>query len=1057
MSISKKLLALGLTEEEVARLSAGRTCVTAASSEGRIGDTVKPVPSAIQPSVMPQAKLQVLQSDFVHLHVHTDYSTLDGMCRIQPLIERAVELGMPAVAMTDHGNISGAIRFYQAARKAGVKPIIGCEVYTVPDMNAKDGREMWHLVLLAKDATGYANLVKLTSAGYLDGFYYKPRLDLDRISQYSDGLIAMTACIQGYVPAMILGGKPEEAAMELGRLRDIFADDLYIEVMDHGMDEEKIVNPKLIRLAGEMEVGIVATNDCHYITQDDAVAHDVLLCIQTKKKLSDEERYRFPSNQFHFRASDEMAALFPAEYLTRTLDVAEKCNLELDCSSKMPSFTTPEGFSADEYLWHRIQDGVRKRYGELDETHSKRLQREYDVIQGTGFAGYFLIIDDMVSFAVERKIRVGAGRGSAVASLVCYVLGITDADPVEHDLLFERFLTADRVSPPDIDIDFQHDRRGEILDYLRDKYGNAANIITFNKLSPRSIVRDVGRVLEVDRSLIDDAASKIPNHTEKTLAELRDEISELQTIDQQIIDMGTRLHGVIRHSGQHPGGVVISKEPLTELIPLRVSKGTTLTQFDKDDLEACGMLKLDALGNEFLTVVSMASELIHDRHGVEVTEMPMDDPATFELLCCGDVNGIFQLGARWGRELVMRIQPQCLTDVVHTISLGRPGVLDSGLVENYFHARESGKQSYLHPSLEPILSKTYGAILFQEQIMQIAVEIAGFNWTDADRLRKAMGKKDDELMASMETQFLNGCIEIPDDVSTELWDQIQFFGGYGFNEAHAVGYAVLTYQTAYLKANYPLEYLASLMSVKDSTDDRRQLARESRRCGIKLLPPDINRSTDRYEIVDDAIMLPLTSVDGVAVKGYNAITEARDDAEFSSYDDFCERIPSQAVNSRAREFLVKAGAFDSLNSRDELMNQLEIPNSDVLSMEYEALGIYVSGYPLSHYNGSQQIDELVKLPAGSEFRVAGIVAAVNPHTDVNGGSMAFITLEDATDQIEVVVFASLYGGDLIAGAIIELHGRIDGHDPLKAVALDYEVMDRAILSIEIQDNEEMAA
>jgi len=1029
MDKRKKLLALGFTEEKIARLLGGDHVEDAAKVEESI------VKTGDEPLQMPPQQIV----DFIHLHNHTDYSTLDGICRIPDLVSRAVALGMPAVAMTDHGNISGAIQFYRTAMDAGVKPIIGCEVYTVPDMHERIDRKMWHLVLLAKNLTGYRNLAKITSAGYLEGFYYQPRVDLELISQHSEGLIAITACLKGYIPAMILAGNEEEARAELGRLRDIFAGDLYVEIMDHGMEEQQRVNPELIRLAGDMGTKLLASNDSHYINAEDATAHEVLLCIQTKARLADENRFRFPSDQFWFRTPDEMAALFPPEYLTRTLEVAEKCNLELDLSiSHMPQFQTPDRSSAEEYLWQRIQEGVHER-GEMDTVRQERLQHEYDMICRTGFPGYFCIIDDMVRFARRSGIRVGAGRGSAVASLVCSTLGITGVDPIEHDLLFERFLTADRVSPPDIDVDFDATRRGEITEYLRREYGHTASIITFNRLSPRSLVRDVGRVLGVNQAEMNAASSAIPNHTEETLAELRDEIDKLRTIDQRVIDIGTRLHGVIRHSSRHPGGVVVSNEPLTKHIPLRLSGGKSMTQFDKNCLEIAGMLKLDVLGNEYLTIAEMTLDLIRERHEVDISDIPMDDHRTYQLISSGDVSGIFQLGARWGRQLALQMQPRCFRDIIHIISIGRPGVLDSGLADAYFEARDSGDIRYSHSSLEPILRDTYGVILFQEQIMQIAVEAAGFNWSDADGLRKAIGKKDMILMASIQTQFVDGCVDMPREIATELWRQIQHFGGYGFNKAHAAGYADLTYRTAYLKANYFIEYFAALLSVKgDDEDDRRKYIRGLRRREVEILLPDINASTDRYTIVGEAIRLPLTAVSGLAKKAYSAIIEARSDGGFSSYEDLYERVDSRTVHKGVREKLVMAGAFDGLHDRQELLQQLEIPDSDILSLEFEALGLYL-GHPLgdTEYNGALHIGEVADLSIGSEFRTVGIVAAMTPHIDRNGGSMAFVTIEDRTHELEVVIFARDYREELEVGDVIHLQANLD--QPLKAIAIDYEI------------------
>jgi DNA polymerase III subunit alpha len=1004
-------------------------------------DDKQPVPELVSPTST---------NGFVHLHVHTDYSILDGMCKIDNVIRRAVEFGMPAVAMTDHGNMSGAIEFYQTAKKAGIKPMIGCEVYYVPDMNSRADNKMWHLVLLAKDLIGYRNLMKITSAGYKDGFHYKPRVDLDLVSRYSSGLIAMTACINGYVPSMILSGKVDVARMELGRLRDIFSDDLYIEVMDHGLLEQKQVNPELIGLGDEFGVPILATNDCHYINADYHTAHDVLLCIQTKRTLADKDRLRFGSDQFYFRTQQEMATLFPEEYLTRTLEVAEKCNLELDFTSKMPQFVTSDGSTPEDYLWQRIQDGIQERYsGEIGHDRIERLEREFDVIKRTGFTSYFLIIDDMIKFARGNQIRVGPGRGSAVASLVCYVLGITDVDPITNELMFERFLTEDRISPPDIDVDFTHNLRGELLEYLRKKYGYATQIITFDRLMPRSLIRDVGKVLNADPAKLGAVAKKVSKYTEDTLSELSNEIQQLNDLDPQIIELGTKLHGIISNISKHAAGIVVSNEPLTNLIPLQMSKKMELSQYNKDSLENCGMLKIDALGCKFLTIISMALE--HIGLDLSIDNLPMNDAVTYDLICSGELAGVFQLSQECGRGLVARMQPRSFEDLCQLISIGRPGVIDSGLAEEYFNARETSEIKYLHPSLEPILSETLGVILYQEQIMKIAVDIAGFSWTDADKLRKAIGKKNPELMASMKARFIYGCGNngMPADTSGQLWEQIEYFGGYGFNKAHAAGYAKLTYQTAYLKAHYPLEYYASLMSIKaDDDDNTMDYIFEARRCGIRILTPDINISTDSCVIAGDSIILPLTAISKLAEKAYAAILNERDKGLFNSYEDFCNRLERRTVNKWIRQNLVKAGAFDSLHQRSDLLEIVcKDSVTDMLAMEREALGLYISGHPLDKFDyddGTVHIDKVSDLSIGSEFKTVGVISKVNEHIDKKGGRMAFITIEDGRDSMEFVIFASVYHDCLTDGDIVHIQGRLNEIEPLKAIAIDYEVLNDRI-------------
>jgi len=967
---------------------------------------------------------------------------------VENLVMRAKEFGMPAVAITDHGNMSGAIEFYKAAKEAGIKPIVGCEVYYVPDMNFKNDRDAWHLVLFAKNLEGYRNLMKITSAGYTEGFYYKPRVDLELISKHSRGLVAMTACVKGYVPAMILGGKVDEARVELGKLRNIFHDDLYIEVMEHGLAEQRQVNPELIKLGHQLSIPVLATNDCHYVNADDYEAHEVLLCIQTQKTLADADRLRFGSDQFYFKTQREMANLFPEECLIKTLEVAEKCNLELDLAiNHMPEFKTPDGATTEDYLWERIQQGVLERYGtDLDSNRVQRLASEFDVINRTGFASYFLIIDDLIQFARRQHIRVGPGRGSAVASLVCYVLGITDVDPVKHNLMFERFLTEDRVSPPDIDVDFSHDRRDEIINYLSKKYGYTAQITTFSRLSPRSLIRDVGKALRIDKVDINAVADKIPYHTDKNLAELQAEIDELNGIDQKVIEIGTKLDGIIRHIGKHPAGIVVSSEPLEDIIPLCVFKEVRKTQYDKDNLEDCGMLKIDVLANSFLTAVDMTLEYLGSN--LMTDDFPMDDAETFDMICSGEVAGIFQLSQECGRDLVMKMQPRTFDDLCHLISLGRPGVLDSGLAERYFDARNSGSVEYLHPSLEPILRETLGIILYQEQIIRIAVDIAGFSWTDADKLRKSIGKKDPELMASLQSQFVDGCVSngIPDDTATALWHQVEYFGGYGFNKAHAAGYAKLTYWTAYLKAHYPVEYYASIMSVKANEEELRELLFEARRRGIEIRQPDINVSTDKCVIVDNAIHLPLMMVAKLADKSCDAIVTERKNGEFISYGDFCERLVGKAVDKTVRANLVKAGAFDSLQLRHALLGD---SSGDILALEHKVLGLYISGHPLNDFDysdGTMHIDEVAQMQIESEFKVVGVVCEKREHVDRNGGLMAFITIEDGRNLMEFVIFASIYDSDFEIGNILHIHGRLDQREPLKAIAIEYEILNPLVIN-----------
>jgi len=854
---------------------------------------------------------------------------------------------------------------------------------------------------------------------------------------------------------MVIQGNTDEAKAGLSRLKDIFGDDLYIEVMDHGLAEQKTANPELIKLGHDFNIPIVATNDCHYLNAEDYEAHEALLCIQTKKVLSDPNRLSFGSDQFYFKAQDEMAALFPEEYLTRTLEVAAKCNLELDLTTNhFPVFTPPDGSDSDSSLWKRIQAGIQQKFnGNVNQAYQERINKEYDLIKRKGFSSYFLIIDDLIQYTRTQGIRFGP-RGSVIASMVSYMLGITDIDPVERDLLFERFLTEERTSPPDIDIDFAYDRRNEVIDYLRNKYGYVAQIKTFNTLSPKSIVRNVGKALELDKRSIDEIAKAIPSKIEegnsgeeKSLKELQPEIFELSVADQRLIDIGTRLNGIIRHSGKHPGGVVVSDKPISNVIPLCISDGQEMTQFDKDSVEASGLLKIDILGNRYLSVVDLAMELIENNKGHRPEINDYNDPETYDLICSGNTSGVFQLGQQCIGELVKDIQPRSFEEIVHVISLGRPGVLDSGMVSNYITSRTLGKAQYLHPALEPLLKDTFGVIIYQEQIMLIAVNVAGLSWNESEKLRKAVAKQKQDVMDSVRDQFINGCIYHSDfskDAASELWNQISYFGGYGFNKAHAVGYATLTYKTAYLKAHYPLEYYAALLSVKnDDEDERKRCIYEAKRRGVTILNPDINLSTDRCNIVNDSICLPLTFIGGIGASACETIIQERCIRGFISYDDFVKRIAKLKVNKALRENLIKAGAFDSLQERSSLLSiDEEISDIETAIKENEALGFYLSELLDDRWydSGTFHISELIDLALREEFVTMGIIQTVHEHIDKNGNLMAFATLMDNTGQLEIVIFASAYDCPLTRGDFILVTAKLDDYEPLKAIAVSFSLL-----------------
>jgi DNA polymerase-3 subunit alpha len=950
---------------------------------------------------------------------------------------------MSSVGITDHGSMSGVLEFYKKSIDEGVKPIVGIEANYVINMTEKQDRTLYHLVLLAKSEIGYRNLLKISSDGYTKGFYYKPRVDLERVQKYSEGLIAMTGCIGGFIPTMIIQGKVQEAEAELMRLKDIFDKDLYIELMDHGLTDQGLANPTLIEFGSRFDIPIVASNDCHYIRPDDFAAHNILLCIQTQKKLSDTDRFRFPSDQLYFKSQEEMSQIFPNEYLTRTLEIAEKCNLELDLkASHMPTFITHDGSTPDDYLWRRIQEGIQQRFnGNFNQTYLERINKEYDVIKRTGFASYFLIIDDMVQYAKRQSISVCPGRGSVGASMIAHLLGITNVDPVSHNLIFERFLTEDRVSPPDIDVDFNHDRRGEVLEYLKSKYGYAAQVRTFSRLSSRSLIREVGKALGLDPLKIDSAAKSVPLNSEETLVELQSKILEINNLDSKVIDIGTRLHGVIRHSGVHPGGIVISNLPISDVVPICVSEGIELTQFDKKWVQVAGLLKIDVLSNKFLTIIDAAMDYVKMTHGYCPEIIGTNDPETYELICSGCTKGVFQLGQACIRELLKNLKPKNFEEIVHLISLGRPGVLDSGMIAEYITSRAMGDAQYLHPSLEPILKDSWGVIIFQEQMMQIAVYLAGFNWSEADKLRKAVADQNQDLMDSMKGRFISGCVSnnIPENIAKELCCQINC--GYGFNAGHAIGYAMLTYKTAYLKAHFPMEYYAALMSVKcDEEDERIAYISEARRSGIRILSPNVNLSSDKCAIVNNKIYLPLTAIKNVGSSACEAIVEERDKGEFRSYDDFCSRIKNGKVNKRVIESLAKAGAFDCVECRTDLLERL-LGSSvfDIIIMEYETLGMCLSDHLFATF-GLTRISEVSNFALGSEFNVIGIVTKAFEHRDKNGNMMAFVTIEDGTGQLELVIFSKEYNLPLLEGGMINVMAKLDKHEPLSAIVAHYNIV-----------------
>ncbi|HHY59501.1 MAG TPA: DNA polymerase III subunit alpha [Clostridia bacterium] len=1019
--------------------------------------------------------------DFVHLHVHTEYSLLDGACRIKPLVQAARELGMPALAITDHGAMYGVIDFYKECREAGIKPIIGCEVYCA--VNSRHDREphkdnlIYHLVLLAKNAEGYQNLLKLVSLAHLEGFYYKPRIDWELLEKYHRGLIALSSCLQGEIPQLLLNNQYPQAAERAGRLRDLFGqENFFLELQNHGLREEQYVNRELLRLSRELGVPVVATNDVHYIERSHAYIHDILLCIQTGKTLADENRMRFDNDEFYFKSRAEMEKAFPGlpEALHNTLRVAEMCHLEFTFGQlHLPDYQVPPGYDVDSYLAHLCWEGIKQRYPVIDDRIRERLEYELSVIRKMGYSGYFLIVWDMIHFARSRGIYVGPGRGSAAGSLVAYSLGITDIDPLKYGLLFERFLNPERVTMPDIDTDFCFERRGEVIAYLTEKYGqdHVAQINTFGTMAAKAVVRDVGRAMNIPLAEVDKLAKLIPSELGisleralETSLELRQAVEQNEKY-QQLMEVAKAIEGMPRHVSTHAAGVVIAKEPLVNYLPLqRTTDGGIATQFPMQTVEELGLLKMDLLGLRTLTVIGDTVKLIKETTGedLDIRQIPLDDPLTYELLGRGDTTGVFQLESSGMRAILKNLKPERFEDIIALVALYRPGPLGSGMVEDFI-ARKHGKKpvTYLHPALEPILKDTYGVILYQEQVMQIASRLAGFSLGQADLLRRAMGKKKPEILAAQKETFLSGATENGVDPRTaeEIFDLMAYFAGYGFNKSHSAAYALLAYQTAYLKAHYPVQFMASLLSsVVANSDKVTGYIEECRRLGIEVLPPDVNESQVSFTPLAGRIRFGLAAVKNVGLGAIESIINARREGPFRSLEDFCERVDLRAVNRRVLESLIAGGAFDSLGwkraqlflmldaaleqgqkvQEDRKRGQLslfdmggsggweetaqalvppdvpEYPLPKLLAMEKETLGFYITAHPVADYEwqlellGTTPIAHLDEALDGSLVRLGGIITDLRRSVTRRGETMAYFTLEDTSGSLEALVFPKNY-------------------------------------------------
>ncbi len=1020
---------------------------------------------------------EIKKNDFVHLHVHTEYSLLDGASRVKDLVKAVKDLGMKAIAITDHGSMYGVIDFYKAAQKEGIKPIIGCEVYLAPasrhDAFEVDGTRYYHLILLAENQQGYSNLVKLVSLANTEGMYYKPRVDKELLRQYHEGIICLSACIAGEIPQAILRDNANKAEELVKEYVDIFGkDNFFIELQDHGMPEEKKSNAALVELARKYDIGMVATNDLHYIKKEDSEFHDVLLCIQTGKTVDDENRMRFPSNTFYLRSPAEMAELFSAYEgaLSNTVKIAERCQVDFEFGNlHLPNFPLPEGMTDERYLRKLCEEQLSSRYADVTTAINERLEYELGVIHSMGFDSYFLIVWDFINYARSKNIAVGPGRGSAAGSIVAYLLGITDIDPLAYKLLFERFLNPERVTMPDIDIDFCYIRREEVIEYVKSRYGedHVAQIITFGTMAAKGAIRDVGRVLNMPYGEVDIVAKLIPTELGITIDKALKQSTELKNMYQdnpavkRLIDFARDVEGLPRHSSTHAAGVVIARDPLTEYVPVQVSEGTLVTQYDKDHVEELGLLKMDFLGLRTLTVISDALVHIKESRGevIDLEKIPLEDPETSAMLCAGYTGAVFQMESSGMTTLVKDLKPTGFADLIPLVALYRPGPLGSGMVADFINGRHGKKEvTYMHPLLEPILRETFGVVLYQEQVMQIVQVLAGFTLGQADLLRRAMGKKKHAILMAQKENFVNGAAEngIDSELANTIFDLLTHFADYGFNKSHSAAYALVAYQTAYLKAHYPQEFMAAMLSSVMGTNDKVGIYIEQcRHMGIKILPPDINASKASFSVDKEAIRFGLAAVKNVGDAALNNLVQVRErDGAFKSMVDFCSRVDTRAVNKRVMESLIKCGAFDSLGGRraqllavldqaldaaaskqrDAASGQIglfesaameeveeiklpdipELPKKEILNLEKEITGFYITGHPLDAYRDKiknfmtipQILDGTVK--DGQIVKLAGIIASAKRITTKKGDTMCFLQLEDFTQNIEVVVFPRVF-------------------------------------------------
>ncbi|MBI5699747.1 DNA polymerase III subunit alpha [Candidatus Saganbacteria bacterium] len=1062
------------------------------------------------------------RDQFVHLHVHSVYSLLDGGIRLTELIDRANELGQKAVAVTDHGNLYAGIKFYRAALAGGVKPILGCELYVAPrtrhDKETREDRSPYHLTLLAKNLEGYQNLVKLASLASLEGFYSRPRIDREIIEKYHKGLIVLSGCPAGEIGEAIAEGRLADAKAAAGWYRELLGEDYYLEIQDLGLEINRQVNPGLIKLSKDLKIKLVATNDAHYLRKQDSTFQDILMCIQTGALVSDEKRMRLTTPEFYIKSADEMLKLFSdiPEAVKQSREIADQCEVKLEMGTlHLPNFIVPEGQTPDSFLENLVWEGIKGKYGSKVEGKVKiapeindRVKYELYTIEKMGYAPYFLIVQDFINYARSQDIQVGPGRGSAAGSIVSYALGITNIDPLRYDLLFERFLNLERVSMPDIDIDFCFERRQEVIDYVSQKYGkdHVAQIITFGTMAARGGIRDVGRVKNIPLPEVDRIAKMVPFGPNVTIAEtlgieeeqkfspegepiaprVNKELQALYRADDKVkdlLDAAMMVEGLPRHGSVHAAGVVISEKPLMDHLPIQdLGEGQIVTQYDMTDLEAIGLLKMDFLGLRNLTMIAHAVANVGG--DLDMGTLPLDDLKTYQLLCAAETVGVFQLESRGMRALLKDLQPVNFTEVIDLLALYRPGPLESGMVADYV-SRKHGRTEvkYDLPELMPILKDTHGVILYQEQVMQIASKVAGYSLGQADILRRAMGKKKSKEMQEQKERFVEGAVKrgVSHNKAVHLFNLCAKFAGYGFNKSHSAAYALISYQTAYLKANHPPQFMAALLtSVMGNTDKVTLYISECQRMGLKVLPPDINESGRNFTCVPEGLRFGLTAIKNVGVGAIDSIIENREkDGPYKDQLDFFRRVDTRQCNKKVIESLIKSGAFDSLGlnratllagyeklmgkaaveakersngqeflfSFDKLQPSLktpeesaleslpEIPRDQLLKMEKELLGFYISHHPLEHLREMIENLSVTKVAdiadskvEGDQVTAAGLLSSCRKFTTKKGDLMMVSNLEDLSGTITLVVFPKTfekYSGFLVEDAVVVVKGRIN--------------------------------